>query len=242
VRVAALNDVHGNLPALQAVLADVEREHVGLIVFGGDVAAGPLPAETIEALMALQRPTRFVRGNADRELVEMFDGLREPDERGLVEAWTISQLDRRHRDFLDSFEPTVAVGDVLYCHATPHSDEPIFTKVTSDERVRALVGKIGQRVVVCGHTHMQFDRSVHGIRVVNAGSVGLPYGTTDACWALTDGVEVELRRTPYDREAAAARLRLSGLSIADTLVAENILASPTEEEAIAFFEAQNSGE
>jgi putative phosphoesterase len=236
MRVAALHDVHGNLPALEAVLADVSGEGVDLIVLGGDVAAGLLPVETIERLMQL-RGARFVMGNADRTLVEIFDGGEVPDG-GLIDTWCAGQLDRTHRDFLASFEPTVVVGDVCYCHATPHDDEPIFTRVTPDEDVRELIGTIDQKLVVCGHTHMQFDRSVDGVRIVNAGSVGMPYGTTDACWALVDGTNVELRRTSYDLEAAAERLRASGHQHRDRLIAENVLASPTEDEVIAFFESQ----
>jgi putative phosphoesterase len=228
VRVAAVNDVHGNRPALEAVLAELERDPVDLIVFGGDVAAGPFPRETIERLIALQDGARFVRGNADRVMVEIFDGEREP-EVGLIDTWAVSELDRRHRDFLASFEPTVTVGDTLFCHATPHDDEPIFTRVSPDDRVRALLGDVEERLVVCGHTHMQFDRTVDGIRVVNAGSVGLPYGTTKACWAIVADGEVELRRTAYDREA----VRRSAYAMVDAFLDEH-----TEEEAIEFFERQ----
>lgn len=235
--IAALYDVHGNLPALDAVLIDVEREQVDLIVFGGDVAAGLLPVQTIELLIELRDRARFVTGNADRVLVEIFDGAAGA-EGGLIDTWCAEQLDRPHRDFLASFEPTVVVGDVCFCHATPHDDEPIFTRVSPDARVRGLIGEIEQRVVVCGHTHMQFDRTVDGIRVVNAGSVGMPYGTTEACWALLEDTDVELRRTAYDLEAAAERLRASGHSQRDRLIAENVLAAPSEEEAIAFFEGQ----
>jgi putative phosphoesterase len=235
VRIAALHDVHGNLPALEAVLAEVDGERVDLLVFGGDVAAGLLPRETIERLIELGDRARFVQGNADRYLVEIVDGRR-ASEGGLVDAWCAGQLERRHRDFLASFEPTVALDGVLYCHATPHGDEPIFTRVTPDERVCELLGEVAERVVVCGHTHMQFDRRVDGIRVVNAGSVGMPYGTTDACWALAVEGEVELRRTPYDLEAAAERLRASGHEQRDALIAENVLTAPSEEEATAFFE------
>ena len=235
MRVAALHDVHGNLPALEAVLADVERVGVDLIVFGGDLACGLLPAETIDLAMSVLG-ARFVQGNADREMVEIFDG-KPVGEGGLIDEWTIAQLDRRSRDFLASFEPTVVIGDVCFCHATPHSDEPIFTRVSPDERVRELIGDIAQRVVVCGHTHMHFDRTVNGIRVVNAGSVGMPYGTTEACWALVDGPDVELRRTAYDLEAAAERLRASGHSRVESLIRENVLTSPSEDEAIAYFES-----
>jgi putative phosphoesterase len=234
VRVAALHDVHGNLPALEAVLAEVDREGVDLIVFGGDVAAGLLPAETIDRLLEL-RGARFVMGNADRILVELFDGGREIAEGSLIDEWCAARLERRHRDFLAGFEPTVVIGDVCFCHATPHSDEEVFTRLTPDDRVRELLGELRQRVVVCGHTHMQVDRTVDGIRVVNAGSVGMPYGTTEACWALLEGTDVELRRTAYDLEAAAERLRASGHSGRERLIAENVLASPSEDEVLAFF-------
>jgi putative phosphoesterase len=236
VRVAALHDVHGNLPALEAVLADVQREGVDQIVFGGDVAAGLLPVETVERLMEI-RDARFVMGNADRILIEIFEGG-DPPEGGVIDAWCGSQLDRRHRDFLASFEPTVVIDDVCFCHATPQADDPIFTRLTPDQEVRDLLGAVEQSVVVCGHTHMQFDRTVDGIRVVNAGSVGMPYGTTDACWALVVGDGVELRRTPYDLEAAADRLRASGHSHRERLIAENVLTSPSAEEAAEFFESQ----
>jgi putative phosphoesterase len=233
IRVAALNDVHGNLPALEAVLA--EARDVDLIVFGGDVAAGMLPRETLDLLMSLEN-ARFVQGNADRAMVEMFDGTRELEPEGVADEWAISQLDRARRDFLSSFEPTVSVDGVLFCHATPHDDETIFTRITPDETVRELLGDVDERVVVCGHTHMQFDRTVDGIRVANAGSVGMPYGTTDACWAVVENGNVELRRTPYDLEAAAERLRASGLKLRDVLIEENVLASPSEDEVIEIFE------
>lgn len=237
MRVAALHDVHGNLPALEAVLADVQREGVDQIVFGGDVAAGLLPTETIERLMELPS-ARFVMGNADRILVEIFDGG-DPPEGGLIDEWCAGQLERRHRDFLAGFEPTVIAADACICHATPDSDEAIFTRRTPAERVRELMGDIAQRLVVCGHTHMQVDRTVDGIRVVNAGSVGMPYGTTDACWALVEDGDVALRRTAYDLEAAAERLRASGHSHRDELIAENVLTSPSEDEVLEFFETRS---
>jgi len=227
MRVAALHDVHGNLPALEAVLAEVEREGPELIVFGGDVAAGPFPRETIERVRGIEN-ARFVQGNADRAMVEIFDGETEALD-GLIDDWAVAQLDRSHRDFLASFEPTVRAAGALFCHATPHDDEPIFTRVSPDERVRALLGDIDARLVVCGHTHMQFDRVVGGIRVVNAGSVGLSYGTTEACWTVVENGEVEPRRTPYDRDA----VRASAYAKVDEFLEEH-----SEEEAIEFFERQ----
>lgn len=185
-RVAALYDVHGNLPALEAVLADVAEADV--IVVGGDVVGGAFSSETVERLRGLGDRVRWLRGNAERELV---DGERDP-------ALTDEQV-----DFLYGLPERVeleveGVGHVLFCHATPQNDIEMVTPLTPDERLRRILDGVGADVVVAGHTHMQEDRRVGGIRWVNVGSVGMPYeDEPGAYWALV-GPEVELRRTEYD--------------------------------------------
>ncbi len=226
-------DVHGNLPALEAVLADVDAAGVDLIVVGGDLVAGPMPDETLERLLALGERVRFVRGNADRAVAS---GAGEHGE-----TWIASQLSGARRRFLSTLSLVVVVevnglGPVLFCHATPRSDEEIITRATPDERLRRILGDVAQEVVVCGHTHVQFDRSVDGTRVVNAGSVGRPYEREPgAYWALL-GPDVELRRAEYDLEAAAARIRATGWPDADEFVRENVLTVPSRAEALAVFE------
>jgi predicted phosphodiesterase len=240
VRVAALYDVHGNLPALEAVLDEVEREAPDLIVFGGDVASGPFPAGTIEVLRALGRPARFVRGNADRGLVEIYDGA-VSREGHPMDGWGAGQLDAAQRDFLASFEPMVAVevdglGPTLFCHATPASDEQVVTERTPDERVAELLGGTAEGVVVYGHVHMQLDRRTGPWRLVNAGSVGMPYeAEPGAYWALL-GPDVDLRRTAYDLEAAADRIRESEWPIAEAFARENVLDVPSRREALDAFD------
>ena len=238
MRVAAISDIHGNLPALEAVLVEVKAEKPDLVVFCGDVASGPMPAETIELLMSL-RGARFVRGNADRGLVEEFDGKAPSAMPGPFTTWCASQIKSEQRDFLAAFEDTVTVdgvdglGQVLFCHATPRSDTDVFTIETPVERVRALMAGIDANVVVCGHTHMQFDRMVDHARVVNAGSVGMPYGEPGAYWALL-GPGLVLRRTEYDRKAAAARIRSKNSEDAETFAANNVLNTPSVAEAMEF--------
>ena len=238
MRVAVLSDIHGNLPALEAVLREVEREHPELIVFCGDVASGAMPAETIEALRGL-KTVRFVRGNADRGLVEEFDGQEKSPMPGPFAGWCAKQIDREQRDFLASFEDTVAidavdgVGSVLFCHASPRNDTDVFTSETPAERVRTLMSGVDADLVVCGHTHMQFDRTVDRLRIVNAGSVGMPYGDPGAYWSML-GPGVNLRRTEYDRDAAAARMRDKRSADADQFAARNVLSVPSVEEALAF--------
>lgn len=238
MRVAAISDIHGNLPALEAVLREVEAEAPDLIVVCGDVASGPMPAETIDALHALG-DTRFVRGNADRGLIDEFDGKEAALMPGPFAGWCAQQIDRAQRDFLASFDPIVTVDDVdglgrvLFCHASPRNDTDVFTAESPDERVRTLMVGVEAGVVVGGHTHMQFDRTVDRIRVVNPGSVGMPYGEAGAYWAML-GPGVQMRRTGYDREAAAARMRAKGSADADQFANKNVLQVPTIEQAMAF--------
>ena len=213
------------------MLAELEPEGVETIVFGGDLASGPLPVETLDRIIELD--ALAIHGNADRELLEGGG-------RGLSDEWVAAQLEERHRSFLAALPEHVVLeidglGKTLFCHGSPRSDEEMILKTTPDERLREMLAVTDADIVVCGHTHMQFDRRVDGRRVVNAGSVGLPYGAPGAHWALL-GSDVEHRRTPYDTRAAAARMGATGWAKAERLTAENVLDVPSEEEALAFFE------
>ena len=238
MRVAALYDVHGNLPALEAVLAEVEGAEVDVVVVGGDVCIGPMPRGVLDRLLSLGERARFLRGNGDREIAA------EPAGTGLwVERtrWSAQQLDRGARAWLAALPDTQTVdvdglGPVLFCHGSPRRDEEILTRISPDARVAAALAGAEEAVVVCGHTHVQFDREVAGRRLVNAGSVGMPYEAgPGAYWALL-GPDVELRRTAYDLEAAAAAIRATGFPGAAELAAGNVLAVPSAEEATEQFE------
>jgi putative phosphoesterase len=189
VRVAALYDIHGNLAALDAVLAEVDAD---VIVIGGDTVMGPMPSETLERVRALEGDVRVIRGNADREVYEDEPGLA-PHE---AFEYARARLSAEQLDFLRTRPLTVSIGRVLFCHATPRNDEEILTKISPDERWREALAGVDADVVVCGHTHVQFDRRIGDIRLVNAGSVGMPYEhEPGAYWALLDGTDVELRHT-----------------------------------------------
>jgi putative phosphoesterase len=236
VRVAALNDIHGNLPALEAVLADVEQAGVDAIVCGGDVVGGPFSAEVFDLLTGLPN-VRFLHGNADRLIAE---GVDEYDQDWDAER---KRLGAERVAEVASWPLTVeldvdGLGRTLFCHAVPSADEPIFTTLTPDDEVVELIGEVAADVVVVGHTHVQVDRRLpNGLRVVNAGSVGMPYeGRRGAFWAVL-GPTVELRRTEYDAEAAAAAIRETRAPNSDQL-AGWLLDPPDPDEASAFFENQ----
>jgi putative phosphoesterase len=224
LRVAALYDVHANLPALEAVLAEVEHEQVDATLFGGDLTWGPQPKETL-ALVRSVANASFVRGNCDRD----------PDE------WERSCLSDAEVAFLQGLPETLELDGVLYCHATPRSDTEIVTPATPDEELAESLVGVAQSVVVAGHTHMQQDRVVGGIRFVNAGSVGLPYeGELAAFWALVDGGRSELRTTPVDAEAVAAAFSRSAWPRAEEFLRENVLETVSREAATADLEARRS--
>ncbi len=208
--VAALYDIHGNLAALEAVLAEVPDD--ATILVGGDICAGgEQPSETLSRLRGLGDRVAWLRGNADREL--------HPDEEGLASPEFLekarSELSEEEIEFLHELPPTQRIGDVLYCHASPRNDLDIFTERTPEERIAFLFEGFAVPTVVCGHTHMQFDRTVAGVRVVNAGSVGMPYEDEPGAYWLLDLVP---RRTSYagaelkaSREEAVAEFTERGL-------------------------------
>jgi putative phosphoesterase len=208
--VATLYDIHGNLAALEAVLAEVPED--ATIVIGGDVVAvGPQPAETLERLRGLSDRVLWLRGNTDRELTPGEPGLAPP---GVLDA-TRDALSEEQIAFLHGLPPTLRLGDVLYCHASPRNDVDIFTERTPEERIAFLFEGLDAAVVVCGHTHMQFERTIGGTRVINSGSVGAPYeDEPGAYWTL----DLVRRRTPYagaeltaSREETLARFTELGL-------------------------------
>jgi putative phosphoesterase len=232
VRVAALSDIHGNLPALEAVLAEVEREGVDEIIVGGDSVSGPWPAEVLERLEAVG--ARIVRGNADRLVLERDEGhlgawsadRLGPDRLATVVRWPLTlELD------------VVGLGRVLLCHSTPGSDDTIYTRITPEGEVLDLLGDVAADVVVCGHTHIQYDRRLSsGLRLVNPGSVGLPYeGRHGAFWAML-GPDVEFRRTPYDVEATVAAMRALDAPIEEELI-ELLVAPRDPVETTEYFES-----
>lgn len=213
MRIAVLSDIHGVLPALEAVLAEPDVWAADRIVLAGDLAAGPQPVETLDALSALGERAVWVRGNADRELVELSRGgagaIPDP-----IAPWAAAQLRPDQAALLDALPLSVLLdldrlGPTLFCHATPRDDEEVVLVDSRIERWAEVLADLDGSVstIVCGHTHMPFVRLADRRLVVNPGSVGMPYGGAGAHWALlaADGA-VSMRVTRFDLDAACARV------------------------------------
>ncbi len=227
------------------MLEEIRREHVDQIVIGGDVLPGPMPVECLDLITSLEVPTHFIMGNGDREVLAHMRGIetewyksarsewREPID------WTAQQLSAEHADRIANWPATVTLhinglGDVLFCHATPLNDTGIFTRLTSEERLKPLFESVSDKLVVCGHTHMQFDRNVGPTRVVNAGSVGMPFGRTGPDWLLL-GPGVELRHSDCERGQAAERIRQTSYPQTRDFVERYVLHALPEEEILEGF-------
>lgn len=253
MRVAALYDIHGNLPALEAVLEDVRNTGVDRIVVGGDVLPGPIPRETLTLLLGLEVPVQFIYGNGELAVLAQIaakdskavtywgtvSGEPLPEPLQEVLRWIGLQLRSEHEEILRAWPGTFGVdlpgmGKVLFCHGTPRSETEGFTRLTPEDCLLPVFQGLAARLVVCGHTHMQFDRMVGATRVVNAGSVGMPFGRPGADWLLLSG-NIQLQHTSYDLASAADRVRATQYPQAEEFAARSILEPPSGEEMVRAF-------
>jgi predicted phosphodiesterase len=225
---------------LEAVLAALAGEEVDAVLIGGDAVSGPQPAETLALLRALELPTHWIRGNGERALgPDGADAVIGEAEAAL--RFTSSQLSEDDRSFLVRLPQTLelevdGLGETLFCHASPRNDLDIVTPGTPDSRFDVLLEGVPQRMIVAGHTHMQDDRTVAGVRWINPGSVGMPYeGEVAAFWAIL-GPDVEFRKTPFDTERSAEALLASSWPEARSFVDENVRAAVPRDEVVTLFE------
>jgi putative phosphoesterase len=238
VRVAALYDVHGMLDALDAVLRELAEVPVDAVVVGGDVVGGPQPREVLRRLRGLELEVRWLRGNGDREAAEGV-GLG-GGQRAVVE-YTLKQLTQEELAFLGGLPETLlldidGLGSTLFCHATPRSDSELVTEATPDKHLERVFADVTAEAVVAGHTHMQLDRRIRETRLVNPGSVGMPFeGDVAAFWAVL-GPDVEFRRTPFEIEHAAEAIAATAWPDARAFVDENLRAAVPRGAAVEHFE------
>ena len=244
--VAVLADIHGVLPALEAVLGEADVQAADVVVLAGDIASGPQPVETLDLLSGLGERVVWVRGNADRELVEMVRGTFAGEPPDAVSPWAAEQLRADQVQLLAGLPLSVTIGDVLFCHATPRDDiEMVLVDSPISRWAQVFTGLPEEiRTVVCGHTHMPYARQVDRRQVVNAGSVGMPYGAPGPTWALLSQYGVQLRYTPLDTGKAADRIvSESTYPGREEWVAEYLLHTYSDTEALEAFRprADDSG-
>lgn len=241
MRIAVLADIHGNAPALRAVLGELERDPVDAIVVAGDVVGGPLVDTTLELLAARPEPVSWVAGNCEREAVAVYDGAPAGDDpAGRAAAWSAQALDRRWRDALASWPITVGLGGVRFCHGSPRRDDEVLTRITPEDVLLEALSPSAEPLIVGGHTHQQIVRRVgSGVTYANAGSVGMPYeGRAGAFWMLVDESVPIPRESAYDLDAALAELRASGYPGLDEMVGESLVEPADPEWVATFFEHQ----
>jgi predicted phosphodiesterase len=240
--VAVVSDIHGVLPALDAVLAEPDVQAAERIVATGDIAAGPQPVEVLDRLAGLGDRVVLVRGNCERELVDL---ARDAGAEAAfpIDRWAADQLGPEHSAVLAGLPHPVTLdvdgfGPVLFCHGTPRDDDEVVLVDTRLERWADVLAGVPDdvRTIVCGHTHMAFARFAHGRLVVNAGSVGMPYGRAGAQWVLLAGGAVTLRRTDFDIEAARSAIRAScGYGDVDAWTDEYLYARNSDTDALLAF-------
>jgi predicted phosphodiesterase len=240
MRVAALADIHGNLPALRAVLAQLDSGGgADAIVVAGDVVGGALVREALELLDARPERLLWIRGNSEREAVAAWDGAAVArDAAGRAAAWSARALDRQWRERLASWPIADDLDGVCFCHGSPRRDDETLTRQTPEEALREALSGVSEATVVGGHTHQQVIRALPGAPTyVNAGSVGMPYeGRPGAFWLLLEDGEPSLRETAYDVGAAVVELRSSGFPDVDEQVTESLLTPADPQWVAAFFE------
>jgi predicted phosphodiesterase len=225
---AALYDIHGNLPALEAVLADADAAGADRFLLGGDYASlGAWPVETLERLRTLPS-AGWLRGNWERWQAHPGEAP-ELDFIQAALAWVLDELPEGAAQELGELPTTIRLDEAFFSHGSPASDMRTFMPQPAGDEDELLAG-LHERRLVFGHSHLQFERvAANGVELVNAGSVGLPFdGDTRAAYALLRENGVELRRVAYDHLAVAAAIRERMPGFGDDLAVRIETANPPE--------------
>ncbi|MEQ9415649.1 MAG: metallophosphoesterase family protein [Cyclobacteriaceae bacterium] len=246
MKIAAIYDIHGNLPALEAVIEDINQSQVDQIIAGGDVVLGPMSCECLELLLELNTPVQFIKGNCEVAVLdELSGGFKGKLPENVLEdiRWTAQQILPEHREQMKSWPMTInleieGLGSVLFCHATPENENENFTKLTPEEKLFSVFSNVKENIVVCGHTHMQFDRTIGNTRVLNAGSVGMPFGKPGAYWLMLDS-EIKFRYVKYDIDKAMSRIKNTDYPHALQFAESNVKNPPSEETMLKILSGSN---
>lgn len=239
---AALYDIHGNLPALEAVLDELGSYPIDQIIIGGDILPGPMPLECLQRIANVSVPVRYIIGNGEEAVLNASRGLDIsyfPEQAQKVIRWCADQLNTETLGEISNWSGTITVNqshkNILFCHATPDSTTDIFTKRTSPDKFPQSIINALENIIICGHTHMQFDITRGSKRIINAGSVGMPFGAPGAYWLLIDA-QVHLMKTHYNYTEAANIIQKSSYPEAFKFAEQNVLNPPSEQAMLSVFE------
>ena len=246
MKIAALFDIHGNLPALNSVLEELSQLNVDKIIIGGDIVSGPMPNETLETLFQIKDKIVWIGGNGDDDVLNAI--CNKPlnsnlsDNGRLLTDWVANQLGERFIDFLKELPLLYDLvlpgyGSICFCHATPKSKEEIFTPITNEQSIKEIFENINYNIIICGHTHVQFQLMANSIKIMNAGSVGMPFGRNKgADWILITPDEILFKNTQYDYMKAEKILMKTNYPAIENFVEQYIVHNHNEKQMIEYLE------
>lgn len=243
MRIAALYDIHGNLPALEAALKETEQSGADEILVGGDVIIGPMSSACLDLLFNIKKPVHYILGNCEVAVLDHITGITNtqfPENIQKCIDWTAKNLRIDQVEAISSWPEKTSIeidnlGHVLFCHATPESTTDVFTKITPESKLIDNFNSVDESIVVCGHTHMQFEKIISRTSVLNAGSVGMPFGLPGAYWLLLSN-KIDFRKTLYDFNHAASLVKKTKYPDAYIFALKNILHPPSENSMLEILE------
>lgn len=204
MKIAALYDVFGNYQALQAVLRDVKKEKVDLLILGGNIIWGPHPVEVLSIIDSCELETIIIRGNTERELFDNDGTITEKlGYFSEMYSWCLAKLTKEQKQKLENLAVDFDYENFKFVHASPKSDTNGIRNLTTDEDIEKMMEEVSHENIICGHTYRQFKRQVGKHTIYNAGSVGIQFNTDGACWLLIDHGEVLFKETHYNLTQAA---------------------------------------
>jgi predicted phosphodiesterase len=252
MRIAALYDIHGNYPALEAVVQELHIAKPDKVVIGGDIVSGPMPNETMKCLMELGNDVVWVLGNGDVDVSErkingnINNSLSEQAK--VITEWVANIIDESMARFLISlpinhFIRDDKLGMIGFCHATPNDYNYVFTPVTPNGEVKKVFNNEMEGYFICGHTHIQFEKTIDNLKIVNAGSVGMPFSEEHGAeWLLLENGVIRFMKTKYDIDLAKKQIKQTTYPFKDEFIETNVINPKRPEEMIPFLERMRTKE
>ncbi|WP_434716446.1 metallophosphoesterase family protein [Lacticaseibacillus paracasei] len=227
MKIAALYDIHGNYPALKEVLKQVKKLSPDLVVLGGDLIAGPMPLETLSLLKRVSTTFKTVgiMGNNDQDIVDIYAKKRVGLSRKATEqlTWIANQLSYKQVSFLRNLLPSISIGNYFFCHAVKNDNTTVFSPRQNKAYIEALFKGVQESYIICGHTHIQFELSLPNKKIINAGSIGMPFSNQfGAQWLWLEDNRIEYKRTIFNQQVAIQLISQTEYPFKNEFIANNL--------------------